>query len=160
MSRVSIVVADEFHLMNDSTRGPTLEINLTKLRFLRKDAQLIALSATVGNCQDLANWLDADLIQSDWRPVALEYSTFHDLHLEPRLVQSSEVSTSPDALNPPRDLEGPKTQPTWVVLQDTIMQKGQLLIFVGTRRSAESEINSTQVPITPTVKVDTPVVMA
>ena len=139
MSRVSIVVADEFHLMNDSTRGPTLEINLTKLRFLRKDAQLIALSATVGNCQDLANWLDADLIQSDWRPVALEYSTFHDLHLEPRLVQSSEVSTSPDALNPPRDLEGPKTQPTWVVLQDTIMQKGQLLIFVGTRRSAESE---------------------
>ena len=139
MSRVSIVVADEFHLMNDSTRGPTLEINLTKLRFLRKDAQLIALSATVGNCQDLANWLDADLIQSDWRPVALEYSTFHDLHLEPRLVQSSEVSTSPDALNPPRDLEGHKTQPTWVVLQDTIMQKGQLLIFVGTRRSAESE---------------------
>ena len=139
MSRVSIVIADEFHLMNDSTRGPTLEINLTKLRFLRKDAQLIALSATVGNCQDLANWLDADLIQSDWRPVALEYSTFHDLHLEPRLVQSSEVSNSPDVLNPPRDLDGPKTQPTWVVLKDTIMQKGQLLIFVGTRRSAESE---------------------
>ncbi len=139
MSRVSIVVADEFHLMNDSTRGPTLEINLTKLRFLRKEAQLIALSATVGNCQDLANWLDADLIQSDWRPVALEYSTFHDLHLEPRLVQSSEVSNSPDVLNPPRDLDGPKTQPTWVVLKDTIMQKGQLLIFVGTRRSAESE---------------------
>ncbi len=139
MSRVSIVVADEFHLMNDSTRGPTLEINLTKLRFLRKDAQLVALSATVGNCQDLANWLDADLIQSDWRPVALEYSTFHDLHLEPRMVQSSEVSTSPDILNPPRDLDGPKTQPTWVVLKDTIEQKGQLLIFVGTRRSAESE---------------------
>ena len=139
MSRVSIVVADEFHLMNDSSRGPTLEINLTKLRFLRPDAQLVALSATVGNCQELADWLDADLIQSDWRPVALEYSTFHDLHLEPRMVQSSQVSDSPELLNPPRDLEGPKTHPTWVVLKDTIQQDGQLLIFVGTRRSAESE---------------------
>tara|TARA_B100000003_G_scaffold206305_1_gene221584 strand:- start:12 stop:2618 length:2607 start_codon:yes stop_codon:yes gene_type:complete len=139
MSRVSIVVADEFHLMNDSTRGPTLEINLTKLRFLRPEAQLVALSATVGNCQELADWLDADLIQSDWRPVALEYSTFHDLHLEPRMVQSSRLSNSPDLLNPPRDLEGPKTHPTWVVLKDTIEEKGQLLIFVGTRRSAESE---------------------
>ena len=35
MANVSIVVADEFHLMNDSTRGPTLEINLTRLRHLR-----------------------------------------------------------------------------------------------------------------------------
>jgi len=139
MSRVSIVVADEFHLMNDSSRGPTLEVNLTKLRFLRPDAQLIALSATVGNCQELADWLDADLIKSDWRPVALEYSTFHDLHLEPRLVQSSAVSSSPDKLNPPRDLEGPKTHPTWVVLKDVVEQEGQILIFVGTRRSAESE---------------------
>tara|TARA_A100001388_G_C28772056_1_gene504554 strand:- start:2403 stop:4319 length:1917 start_codon:yes stop_codon:yes gene_type:complete len=55
------------------------------------------------------------------------------------MVQSSQVSDSPELLNPPRDLEGPKTHPTWVVLKDTIQQDGQLLIFVGTRRSAESE---------------------
>ena len=139
MANVSIVVADEFHLMNDSTRGPTLEINLTRLRHLRPKAQIIALSATVGNCQDLANWLDATLILSDWRPVALEYSTFHDLHLEPRLVQSSAMSSDGDALQPPRDLEGPKSHPTWVVVNDTIDQDGQVLVFVGTRRSAQSE---------------------
>lgn len=139
MSNVSIIVSDEFHLLNDATRGPTLEINLTKLRYLRPNAQIIALSATVGNCEQLSNWLDAELIISNWRPVALEYSTFHDLHLEPRMVQSSNLSDNADLLNPPRDLEGPKSQPTWVVLNDTIDAEGQLLIFVGTRKSAESE---------------------
>jgi helicase len=139
MANVSIVVADEFHLMNDSTRGPTLEINLTRLRYLRPKAQIIALSATVGNCNELAEWLDANLILSSWRPVALEYSTFHDLHLEPRLVQASGMSTEADVLQPPRDLEGPKSHPAWVVVSDAIDQDGQVLIFVGTRRSAQSE---------------------
>ena len=139
MANVSIVIADEFHLMNDSTRGPTLEINLTRLRYLRPLAQIIALSATVGNCDELAEWLDANLILSNWRPVALEYSTFHDLHLEPRLVQSSGMSTEPDVLQPPRDIEGPKSHPAWVVVGDALEQEGQVLIFVGTRRSAQSE---------------------
>ena len=139
MSNVSIIIADEFHLLNDVSRGPTLEINLTKLRYLKPNAQIIALSATVGNCQELADWLGADLITSDWRPVALEYSTFHDLHLEPRLVQSSALSSEPSGLNPPRELIGPKSHPTWVALDDSIESDGQLLIFVGTRKSAESE---------------------
>ena len=139
MSNVSIIVADEFHLLNDASRGPTLEINLTKLRYLKPNAQIIALSATVGNCNELAKWLDAELIISDWRPVALEYSTYHDLHLEPRLVQSSARSSEPGNLKPPRDLVGPKSHPTWVALEDTLDSQGQLLIFVGTRKSAESE---------------------
>ena len=139
MANVSIIIADEFHLLNDVSRGPTLEINLTKLRYLRPTAQIIALSATVGNCEELAAWLSGKLIISDWRPVALEYSTFHDLHLEPRLVQSSAMSAEPSQLKPPRDLSGPKSHPTWVALSDSIEQQGQLLIFVGTRKSAESE---------------------
>jgi helicase len=97
MSNVSVVVADEFHLLHDATRGPTLEINLTRLRTLRPDAQLIALSATVGNCEILATWLDATLIKSDWRPVDLEYSTLHDRHLEPRKVQSSSMDDTVQA---------------------------------------------------------------
>ena len=139
MSNVSVVVADEFHLLHDSTRGPTLEINLTRLRTLRPNAQLIALSATVGNCEILATWLDAALIKSDWRPVDLEYSTLHDRHLEPRKVQSSSMDNTVQPLSPPRHLEGPLSHPSWIVLNDSIDQGGQVLVFVGTRRSAQSE---------------------
>ena len=139
MSNVSVVVADEFHLLHDASRGPTLEINLTRLRTLRPNAQLIALSATVGNCDILAKWLEATLVQSDWRPVDLEYATLHDRHLEPRKIQSSSIDSSAQALSPPRHLEGPISHPSWIVVQDTIEQGGQVLIFVGTRRSAQSE---------------------
>ena len=139
MSNVSIVVADEFHLLHDASRGPTLEINLTRLRTLRPNAQLIALSATVGNCDILAKWLDATLVQSDWRPVDLEYATLHDRHLEPRKIQSSSMDSSKQVLSPPRHLEGPLSHPSWIVVQDTIEQGGQVLVFVGTRRSAQSE---------------------
>ena len=139
MSNVSVVVADEFHLLHDASRGPTLEINLTRLRTLRPNAQLIALSATVGNCEILAAWLEATLVQSDWRPVDLEYSTLHDRHLEPRKIQSSSLDSSPQILSPPRHLEGPLSHPAWIVVQDTIEHGGQVLVFVGTRRSAQSE---------------------
>ena len=49
------------------------------------------------------------------------------------------MSSDGDALQPPRDLDGPKSHPTWVVVNDTIDQDGQVLVFVGTRRSAQSE---------------------
>ena len=52
LRRVSIVVADEFHLVNDSHRGPTMEINLARIRHLLPEAQIITLSATVGNSQE------------------------------------------------------------------------------------------------------------
>ena len=136
---LTCVVADEFHLMNDGTRGPTLEINLTRLRHIRPEAQLIALSATVGNCEELAQWLDADLIQSDWRPVALEYATFHNFHIEPRKLQSSAKKGDVSNLTLPRKLEGLKSHPVWSVVSDGIDQGSQVLMFVGTRRSAQSE---------------------
>ncbi len=137
MANVSVIVADEFHLLNDGSRGPTLEINLTRLRHLRPKAQIVALSATVGNAEDLAAWLEADLVVSSWRPVALEYATLYDLHLEPRKVQSGADGSF--NLRPPRTLEGPVSQPTWAVLLDSLTSGGQALIFVSTRRSAVSE---------------------
>ena len=136
---VSVIVADEFHLLNDISRGPTLEINLTRLKSIRPKAQLIALSATVGNAEELAKWLDADLIVSSWRPVSLEYSTLAELDLEPRAIQQSALITDPSALGVPRKLSGPKSMPTWAALKDVDEQGGQLLVFVSTRKSAQSE---------------------
>ena len=92
LRRVSVVVADEFHLLNDSHRGPTMEMNLARIRHYLPESQIITLSATVGNSQDLADWLDSELIDSEWRPVSLEYSTLAELDLEPRAIQKSELT--------------------------------------------------------------------
>ncbi len=69
-SDVGLVIADEIHLLDDSSRGPTLEIVLTRAREI-SDAQVIGLSATINNCDELAGWLDAVLVKSDFRPTVL-----------------------------------------------------------------------------------------
>ena len=131
------IVADEFHLMNDATRGPTLEMNLTRLRLHYPHAQIIALSATVGNVKDLAFWLQAELIVSEWRPVDLEYSTFHNFHVEPRKIQGN--GTQKGTLSPPRTLEGLVSHPVWSVVDDAMDGESQVLLFVGTRKSAQQK---------------------
>ena len=68
---VRCLVVDEIHLLNDPGRGPTLEVMITLLRKILKQVQLIALSATIGNPKDLAEWLEAELVVDDWRPVKL-----------------------------------------------------------------------------------------
>ena len=72
MEGLSIIIADEVHLIHDYSRGPTMEINLTRFLYSENSIQIIALSATIGNSRTLAKWLRAELIQSSWRPVTLE----------------------------------------------------------------------------------------
>ena len=82
LQHVATIVIDEIHLMNDAGRGPTLEILITILRKLLKKAQFIALSATIGNPEDLAKWLDANLIIDHWRPVELKKGVYLEGEIE------------------------------------------------------------------------------
>ncbi len=76
VSLISTIIVDEVHLLNDVGRGPTLEILLTILKQLLKNAQIIALSATIGNAKELAEWLNAQLVIDDWRPVKLHKGVY------------------------------------------------------------------------------------
>ncbi|TAL58059.1 MAG: DEAD/DEAH box helicase, partial [Nanoarchaeota archaeon] len=78
LSKVSVIVVDEIHLINDPGRGPTLEIIITLLRTILKKLQIIALSATIGNPKELAEWLDANLVVDDWRPVILKKGVYYN----------------------------------------------------------------------------------
>ncbi|HLC90233.1 MAG TPA: DEAD/DEAH box helicase [Candidatus Nanoarchaeia archaeon] len=68
---IKTIIVDEIHLLNDPTRGPTLEIILTLLKTIISP-QIIGLSATIGNPKELAKWLGAELVQDSWRPVELK----------------------------------------------------------------------------------------
>ena len=77
VSDVSLVVADEVHLLNESERGPTLEVVLARLMQVNPDIQLLALSATIKNVEELAEWLKAIPVTTEWRPVTLREGVFH-----------------------------------------------------------------------------------
>jgi len=78
LSQVKTVIIDEIHLLNDVSRGPTLEILITILKQQLKNLQLIGLSATIGNTEELAEWLGAELVVDKWRPVKLDKGIYKD----------------------------------------------------------------------------------
>lgn len=71
MEVVGLVVVDELQLITDETRGPTLELLLTKLRIARSRPRVLGLSAVLGKAQSLADWLGARLLVETRRPVEL-----------------------------------------------------------------------------------------
>ncbi|MFX1516775.1 MAG: DEAD/DEAH box helicase [Promethearchaeota archaeon] len=123
--QVSLVIIDECHLLNDQHRGPTLEILMARLMIENSSSQILALSATIGNAEDLAEWLEAKLVQSDWRPVPLKEGIYFENHITFADFTSREI--------PFRR----KDQLTNIAL-DSVHSQEQILIFTPSRRSAVS----------------------
>ncbi|WP_338730204.1 ATP-dependent DNA helicase [Haladaptatus sp. DJG-WS-42] len=123
---LSCAVADEVHLVDDRSRGPTLEVTLAKLRQRNPGLQTVALSATVGNPEDIAEWLDATLIDADWRPIELQKGVHYGqaLHLEDGTQRSLPVRNG--------------EKPTAAIVKDTLADEGSTLVFVNSRRNAEA----------------------
>ncbi len=71
VEEIGLVISDEIHLIGDENRGPTLEMILTQLKLLDTKPQIVGLSATITNSDEIADWLDCKLVQNDWRPVPL-----------------------------------------------------------------------------------------
>lgn len=126
LTDITCVVADEVHLVDDSERGPTLEVTLGKLRSLNSSLQTVALSATIGNADELAEWLDAELVDSTWRPIELEKGVHYGeaLHLEDGSQSRVPVEHSENQ--------------TAAIVRDTLTEDGSSLVFVNSRRNAEA----------------------
>lgn len=120
---VSVVVADEIHLITEADRGPTLEVVLTRLLKLNPDIQVLALSATIKNATEIAEWLKANPITTEWRPVPLREGIHYDGEIQFKDGSSRFVSkTVPN--------------PVFDIALDVVREGGQVLIFAETRRSA------------------------
>lgn len=122
---VSALIIDEIHLIHDPTRGPTLEVLIARFRSLNPETQIIGLSATIQNAIDLSIWLDAKLVQSEWRPVPLKEGVLHKRELT---FDTGEVETIE---------RNEKTALADLVAQ-SLSENGQVLVFVNTRRSTAS----------------------
>ncbi|WP_152039470.1 ATP-dependent DNA helicase [Salinigranum salinum] len=125
VDQLTCVVADEVHLVDDRNRGPTLEVTLAKLRRINPGLQVVALSATVGNADEIADWLDAALVDSDWRPIDLRTG-----------VHYGNAITFADGSQREVPAEGKRQTPALVA--DTLDEGGSTLVFVNSRRNAEA----------------------
>ncbi|AGB33593.1 ski2-like helicase [Natrinema pellirubrum DSM 15624] len=126
LSELTCVVSDEVHLIDDRNRGPTLEVTLAKLRKLNPGMQQVALSATVGNADEIADWLDAALIDTDWRPIDLRMGVHYGNALNFDDGSTREVP-----------IQGSEKQEAALV-RDIVREGGSSLVFVNSRRNAEA----------------------
>lgn len=121
---VTLLVVDEVHYLGQGDRGPTLEVLLTRFRMLNPKGQIIALSATVRNVEELARWFNADYTTTEWRPVTLKEGIYLD----------GVVRFSDGTVLEVEDLGDPIVSLTY----DVIKRGGQILIFTETRKKAVS----------------------
>jgi len=129
MTGISLVIADEVHLIG-SDRGPTLEVSLARLRQMSPDIQVLALSATISNTDEVAEWLKAESVTTDWRPVELREGVALGNHIVFRdgQVQGIEQYHKQDPIN---------------LALNSLDDGGQALIFVESRRRAQSTARGT-----------------
>ncbi len=121
---IGLVIADEIHLIGDQDRGPTLEMILTKLK-LESKPQIVALSATITNADEISKWLDCSLVENDWRPVPLSEGVYDGGNVIMHDGRLFEVE--PTIRGAPVDLGA-----------ESVREGGQSLLFAETRARSAS----------------------
>ena len=125
LDEVGLVISDEIHLIGDDSRGPTLEMVLTQLKRLESKPQILGLSATITNSDELAKWLGCELVQNSWRPVPLSEGVYDGGLVTMDDEETFEVENT--IRGPPIDLG-----------IQCVKQGGQSLIFAETRTRSKS----------------------
>jgi len=120
LSSVSLLILDEVHYVGDPSRGPTLEMAVSKFMH-ENQSRRIALSATITNLEEIADWLQAVPIRVDWRPVPLRVG----MYVEGKLIY-------PDG---EERLEGEGIIP---LLRKCLVEGGQAIVFYNRRSDAVS----------------------
>lgn len=113
---VDTLIIDEFHMIGEYTRGPTLEAAITRAKIINPSMRIIALSATLKNIEEIEGWLEGTCVEHDYRPVPL--------HKE---VLDAEMFNTKN-----------KNDVIVKVVEKAIKDKSQALSFVSTRRFTES----------------------
>ena len=113
---IDTLIIDEFHMIGEYSRGPTLEAAITRAKIINPSMRIIALSATLRNIEEIEGWLEGTCVEHDYRPVPLN-----------REVLDCEMFNTKN-----------KNDIIVKIVEKSNEDKSQALSFVSTRRFTES----------------------
>ena len=113
---IDTLIIDEFHMIGEYTRGPTLEAAITRAKIINPSMRIIALSATLRNIEEIEGWLEGKCVEHDYRPVPLN-----------KEVLDGEMFNTKN-----------KNDEIVKIVEKAMQDDSQALSFVSTRRFTES----------------------
>lgn len=116
LCEVDTLIIDEFHMIGEYSRGPTLESAITRAKIINPSLRIIALSATLKNIDEIEQWLDGKTVEHNYRPVPLN-----------KEVLDAEMFNTKN-----------KNDVIVKIVEKAIEDNSQALSFVSTRRFTES----------------------
>lgn len=116
LREVDTLIIDEFHMIGEYSRGPTLESAITRAKIINPSLRIIALSATLKNIDEIEQWLDGKTVEHDYRSVPLN-----------KEVLDAEMFNTKN-----------KNDVIVKIVEKAIEDNSQALSFVSTRRFTES----------------------
>lgn len=116
LREVNTLIIDEFHMIGEYSRGPTLESAITRAKIINPSLRIIALSATLKNIDEIEQWLDGKTVEHNYRPVPLN-----------KEVLDAEMFNTKN-----------KNDVIVKIVEKAIEDNSQALSFVSTRRFTES----------------------
>ena len=116
LREVDTLIIDEFHMIGEYSRGPTLESAITRAKIINPSLRIIALSATLKNIDEIEQWLDGKTVEHNYRPVPLN-----------KEVLDAEMFNTKN-----------KNDAIVKIVEKAIEDNSQALSFVSTRRFTES----------------------
>lgn len=141
IERLACVVIDEVHLVGSKSRGPTLEVTVATLQQRAPGLQIVALSATIANPEAIANWLNATLVSSTWRPVSLRTGLYNPADDAVLFDDGNRLSVDTGSLDDKTSTDFDPDLDT-IITRELIKQAtasgGQCLAFVRSRQQAEA----------------------
>lgn len=94
---IGLLCLDEMHLLGDSSRGGHVEAILIEVCKWYPNIQVLGLSATVPNFEEVKNWVfslaekPCHVLTSDWRPTPLH---MHFIQLKPKSKRPEDVTNA------------------------------------------------------------------
>ncbi|RCV18574.1 hypothetical protein SETIT_3G311900v2 [Setaria italica] len=154
LSELGVIVIDELHMVGDQHRGYLLELMLTKLRYAAGEGnsesssgetsgsssgkmsthglQIIGMSATMPNVAAVADWLQAALYQTDFRPVPLEEFIKVGNQIFDKAMNVVRI------LPKVADLGGKDPDHIVEMCNEVVLQGHSVLLFCSSRKGCES----------------------
>lgn len=123
----TVIIADELQILGEPGRGPSVETLCALLR-QRQPHQFVGLTATVENPEDLAGWMNCQVVRSSKRDIDLIQTICYGGQQYTVRLGQEEGETTEDTFSQ-ADLDGVIRK----VIQDGL---GPVLVFTETRREA------------------------